>query len=185
MELEPGNAMQCLEEMAVLCREQLASNQELHGAVEPFAEAVITRMFDPPSQQIVECLCEANARLPNSYIVSITLSKSFLLRFMITLSTEDYEGAMAPLDRIITSRSPAESPNKHLTEALAAAAQIARSFHGTPEFLEEAISRTRAHLISTSLEDPKHAEAMCNAEVIEASPLQSLQGLDNVLTGQL
>jgi len=171
--------MQCLEEMAVLCREQLASNPELHSAAESFAEAVITRMaglFDPPSQQIIECLCEANARLPNSHIVSITLSKSFLLRFMITRSTEDYEGAMAPLNRIITSRSPAESPNQHLTEALAAAAQVARSrfiFYGTPEFLEEAISRTRAHLNSTSLDDPKCADIIQSLERLERRRLDN------------
>ena len=179
MELEPGNGMRCLEEMAVLCREQLASNPKLHSAVESFAEAVITRMADlsdPPSQQIIECLCEANARLPNSHLVSITLSKSFLLRFMITRSTEDYEGAMAPLERIITSRSPTESPNQYLTWALAAAAQTARSrfiFYGTPEYSEEAISRARAHLSSTSLEDPKRADIIQSLERLEKRRLDN------------
>ena len=117
MKLEPGNAMQYLEEMAVLCCEQLTSGLSgpvLNSAVEAFAGAVTTRMadsFDPPSQQIIECLREANARLPDSHNIAITLSKSFLLCFLVSRSTEDYDGAMAPLDRIITSHSPAETPN--------------------------------------------------------------------------
>jgi len=131
MELEPGNAMQCLEEMAVLCHEQLSSNlsgPELNRAVGSFAGAVMTKIADlsePPPQQIIECLCEANARLPDSHNVSITLSRSLLLRFLLTHSNEDYEGAMAPLERIITSYSPAEIPNQSLTDALAAAARLA------------------------------------------------------------
>src|SRR5260221_529217 len=120
MELEPGNSMRCLEEMAVLYREKLSSNllePELNSAIESFAGAVIARMWGslaPPSQQIIECLCEANARLPDSHIVSIALSRSFHVRFMLTQSNEDYEAAMAPLDKIITSHSPAESPNQYL-----------------------------------------------------------------------
>ena len=176
MELEPGTAMQCLEEMTVLCRERLTSGllgPELNRIVESLAEAVIARIgysMDPPSQQIIECLCEANAHFPDSYHVSIALSMSFVLRFVLTQSNEDYECAMAPLDRIITSHSPAESPNQDLTEALAVAANLA---HGrfilfrTPEYLEEAISRTRAHLISTSLQDPKRGHIIQFLEGLE------------------
>jgi len=179
--------MQCLEEMAVLCREQLSSNllePELNSAVESFVGAVITRMsLDPPSQQIIDCLCEANARLPHSHNVSIALSNSFLRRFILTRSHEDYESAMAPLDKIITSHSPAESPNQYLTEALAAAAQIARArfiFYGTPEHLEEAISRTRAWLVSTSLEDPKRGDIIQRLERLERRRLDNF-GVTNAL----
>ena len=182
MELEPGNAMQCLEEMAILCREQLSSNvlgPEPNTTVESLVEAVITHMarsLDPPSQQIIAYLCEANERLEDSHDLSITLSKSFLLRFIITRSNEDYDGAMAPLDRIITSHSPAEHPNQYLAEAFAAAAQIARSrfiLYGTPESLEEAISRSRAHLVSTSLEDPKRTDIIQVLERLERRRLDN------------
>ena len=182
MELEAGNAMRYLEEMAELCREQLSSDLSgpvLNSAVETFAGAVITRMadlLDPPSQQIIECLREANARLPDSHNISITLSKSFLLRFLVSRSIEDYEGAMAPLDRIITSHPLAETPNQYLTDALAAAAQIARSrfiFYGTPEHLEEAISRTRARLISTSPENPKYGNIVKSLEGLEKRRLKN------------
>ena len=176
MELEPGNATQCLEEMVVLCREQLSSNllgPELNHAVESFARAVITCMacsLDPPSQRVIECLCEANTRLPDSHDVSMTLSKSFLFRFISTRSSEDYECAMAPLDKIITSHFPAEAPNQHLMEALAEAAQIAHwrfVLLGTPEYLEEAIYRTRAHLVSTPLEDPDRGDIIQFLEGLE------------------
>jgi len=180
MELEPRNAMQCLEEMAVLCHEQLSSNVSgpgINSAVETFAAAVITRArdtLDPPSQKIIECLCEANAYLPDSHNVSIALSRSYLFRFLLTQSNEDYEAAMAPLDKIIASHSPAESPNPNLTGALAEAARVAYGrfiLYETPEYLEETISRTRARLISTSLEDPQHGDIIQFLEVLERKRL--------------
>ena len=182
MALEPGNEIQCLEEMSVLCREQLSSNllgPELNGTVESFAGAVNTYMWNAlglPSQQIIGCLCEANARLPDSCAVSIALSTSFHCRFMSTHSNEDYQRAMAPLDRVISSHSPVESSNQYLTYALSAAADIAYGrflVYGTPELLEEAISRTRAHLISTSLEDPKRGGIIQLLEDLEGRRLNN------------
>ena len=183
MELEPLNAMQCLEEMVVLCRKQLSSDllgPELNSTVTTFARAVITHMetsLDPPSQQVINCLCEANARLPDSHDVSFALSKSFLLCFILTWSREDYECAMAPLDRIITSHSSVESPNQYLTKALAAAALAAYYgfvLCGTAEDLEEAIFRTRAYLTSIPLEDPKHGDISRTLEELERTRLNDL-----------
>ena len=178
--LEPGNAMQCLEEMAVLCREELSSNllgSELIDTVEDFAQAV--NRLDSlylPSQPIIECLCEANARFPDSHPVSIALSWSFHRCFYLTHSNEDYERAMASLDRINTSHSPAESSNKYLTDALASAARLAYNrfnLYETPEHLEETISRTRAHLISTSLEDPERGDIVQVLEELERRRLEN------------
>ena len=173
--LDPGTAMQCLEEMAVLCREQLSSNPfgpELNDTVELFAQAVLNNsdLLDLPLQPIIECLCEANARFPASRSVSMALSWSFRLRFILSHSNQDYEHAMASLDTIITSHSPAESPNKYLTDALAGAAQLAYDrfiLYETLEHLEDAISRTRTHLISTPLEDPKHGDIIQVLEKLE------------------
>ena len=186
--LEPENAMQRLEEMAVLCHEQLSSNllgSELIDAVELFAQAV--NHSDPlnvPSQPIIECLCEANARFPDSCPVSIALSRSFRLRFFLTHSHEDYERAMVSLDRVITSHSPAES-SKELTDALADAAQLAYhrfNLYNIPEHLEDAISRTRAHLISTPLEDPKRGDIIQNLEELERRRLGNF-GITHALPG--
>ena len=177
MELEPENAMQCVEEMAVLCCEPLSSKllgPELYDAVECFAGAVITHMADsliPPSQQIIKCLSKANASLPYSFNVCFALSTSFFRHFLSTQSIKDYEGAMTPLDRIITSHSSAESPNEYLTDALTAAANVAlcrSNFYWTlPEYLEEAISRTRALLISTPLEDFQRGDTIQLLETLE------------------
>ena len=155
--LEPENVMQCLEEMAVLCCKQFSLNlfgPELNSAVETFSQVVMFWMpylLDPPSQQIIKCLHEANARLPDSPYILIVLSKTIHHRFIFTQSDEDYEGTMAPLDNFITSHSPVESPNQYLTDVLSVAADIAHSgsiLYGTPEHLEEAISHTHAHLVN-------------------------------------
>ena len=64
---------------------------------------------------------------------------------------------MAPLDKIIASHSSAEGPNQFLTYALALASIIVNArfaVYGTPECLEEAICRARAHLISPHLKIP-------------------------------
>ena len=82
---------------------------------------------------------------------------------------------MAPLDRIIAFHSPAGTLNQFLPGALADAAGIAHDrfiLHGTPEYLEEAISRTRTHLISTSPEDPKHGDIVQSLEGLERRRLK-------------
>jgi hypothetical protein len=99
---------------------------------------------------------------------------SFHLRFMITQSNEDYEAAMAPLDKVITSHFPAKSHNQYLPEALSAAATLAHTRFTslpTPEHLEEAISRARTHLISIPLEDPKRGNVIQFLEGLEATRL--------------
>ena len=68
--------------------------------------------------------------------------------------------AMVILDKVLTLHSPAESPNPYLGEMLDLAAELARgrfNIYGYPEYLEDAISRTRAHLGSISLKDPKRS----------------------------
>ena len=190
--LEPRNAMQCLEEMAVLFLKQFSSNlfwPELTSAVEIFSRAVRISMpylSGPPSQQIIECLREANARLPDSPYILIALSKTIHHRFFFTQSDEDYEGAMALLDNFVTSHSPAESPNQYLTDVLSVAADIAHSgsiLYGTPEHLEEAISCTHAHLVSTSPEDPKRGDIVRSLEELKMTRLKDF-GITHTILSQ-
>src|SRR5438445_10517698 len=151
--------------MAVLCRELLysgLSEQDLvNEAVMRFSGAVSTALldsWDQPSQQVIECLCEANMRLPHLHATSFTLCQVLAIRFNTTKSNGDYEKAVSILDKVLTLHSPAESPNPYLGEMVGLAAGLARgrfNVYGYPEYLEDAISRTRAHLGSTSLEDPK------------------------------
>jgi len=167
VELEHGNALYCIEEMSVLCRELFSSDaleQDLNVAVELFARAIITHMvdtFDQPSQQVIECLCEANTRLPDPQSVSEALFMAFFIRFDETKSNDDYECAMGHLDKLIASHfpvgSPSEPPRPHLR--LAAGLALRRYLYSRdPEHLEEAISRSRAHLGSVSVEDPERGK---------------------------
>jgi len=167
VDLERGNAMHGIEEMSVLCRELLSSDaleQDLNPAVESFAGTLLAHMkdtFDHPSQQVIKCLCEANTRLPDSHPVSLALSLASSLRFRGTKSDDDYECAMGHLDKLIASRFPVCGPDKTLRQHLSLAATLAvlRSLiYRNPEHLEEAISRTRAHLGFVSIEDPERGE---------------------------
>ena len=166
-ELEHGNAMHGIEEMSILCRELLSSDameQTLNDAVERFSVTILTHMketFDQPSQQVIECLCEANTRLPNSHIISFALPLAFGLRFGVTKSNGDYECAIEHLDKFIASQSVVGSPSNLLRIHFSLAAWLTtrRSvYYPSPEHLEDAISRTRAHLDFLSVEDPERGD---------------------------
>ena len=169
VEPERGNAIHNIEEMSVLCRELLSSDaleQDLNDAVESFARITLAYMadtFDQPPQQVIECLCGANTRLPDSHSVSMALSMAFGARFGATKLNGDYECAMGHVDKFIASHSLAGSPSKTLRQHLGLAAWLAarRSvYYPNPEYLEEAINRTRAHLDSLSVGDPDHGETI-------------------------
>ena len=166
-ELEHGNAMHGIEEMSVLCRELLSSDaleQDLDAAFNGFSETIIdhiTDNFGPPSQHVIECLCEANTRLPDSLSISMALILAFIIRFDVTKSNDDYERAMGHLDKPIASHFPGGSPSEILRLRLNLAAKLAARrfyYYHNPEHLEEAISRTRALLGFVSAEDPKRDE---------------------------
>ena len=166
-ELEHGNAMHGIEEMSVLCCGLLSSDalvQDLDAAFESFAETIIdhlTDTFDPPSQHVIECLCEASTRLPGSLSISMALTVALTIRFDITKSNDDYERVMGHLDKPIASHVPGGSPSEPLRLHFYLAAKLAARrfyYHHNPEHLEEAISRTRALLGFVSAEDPKRHE---------------------------
>ena len=168
MELEHGDAIRGIEEMAVLCRELLSLDvleQDLNAAVEIFVATTLIYLkdtFGQTSQQVIECLFEANTRLSDSHSISVALPLALVLRFDITKSNDDYECAMGHLDKSIASHFPVGSPSEILGLHLRLAAWLAdrRSlyFSSNPEHLEEAISRTRAHLAFVSIEDPQRDE---------------------------
>jgi len=159
---ELGNAMQGVEEMSALGHELLASDlseTRLIIPMENFAEAVafqLTKSWRQPSQQVIECLREANTRLPDSHDISYALSCSLVPRFLVRKSIHDYEVAMVPLDKVIASYSPADTPSHCVVQALSLAADLAHSrslFFGNPEYLEDAILCHRTYLGSLSPED--------------------------------
>jgi hypothetical protein len=167
--LENSDAMHGIEEMSVLCRELLssdASQQELNVVVGLFSGQIIGHILHTsgsgqPSQQVIECLCKANTRLPDVQWVSMALSLALANRYFGTESNDDYECAMGHLDRFITSHFPVGGPNNTLRHHLGLAAKLAayRSlYNSNQDHLEEAISRTRTHLGSISAEDSERGE---------------------------
>jgi hypothetical protein len=161
---ELGNATQGIEEMSALCHELLASGLSETNLIIPMSRLArviavhAAKSWRQPSQQVIECLCEANTRLPDSHDILYALSMSHVPRFRVTKSNNDYEVAMAFLDKIIASYSPGDTPSHYVGQALNFAADLANTrfyLFGKPEYLEEAISRHRTYLSSLSPEDPK------------------------------
>jgi CHAT domain-containing protein len=190
-EIEPGNAMQGIEEISVLCCEFLVSDLPEPQLVDAVATCVLAlcayiddSRFQPP-QQVIECLREVDTRLPNSHATSIFLGQTYTVRFQVTQSDEDYERAMAPLDKIIASHSPADTPSQYMSIAFRVAAKLAHTrfvFYKDPKHLEEAIFRCRAHLSSTSLEDPERGAIIQTLVRLEGERLDGF-GVTNRLPG--
>jgi len=147
-----------LRQMAVLCRELLTSGDltELPAlAIKALARAVVdsplAELDTQPLDQLIECLREANARLPDFHSLPSALSWCLYMRFKATKSNVDYDDAITILDKIIASHSLADDPDL-LSRAQAAANLAAMlgyrrfDFYGNPDYLEEAIFRRRAHL---------------------------------------
>jgi hypothetical protein len=79
---------------------------------------------------------------------------------------------MAPLDKIIASYSPADTPSHYVGRALELAADLAHlrfTCFRNPEYREEAILRCRTYLDSISPEDPKRGRTMRALVELEGS----------------
>jgi CHAT domain-containing protein len=177
-DLRHGNARQDVEEMAVLCRELLSSasgpsEPNVVNSITRFAEAVSATLiasWDRPSNQVIECLCEANMRLPHVYAASSALCQVFAIRFFATKLNGDYEKAMSIIDKVLIPHSPAENPNPHLGKVFDLAARLAEHrfhFYGYPEYLEDAIFRTNAYLGWTSVKDPNRSAIIHSLSKLE------------------
>jgi CHAT domain-containing protein len=153
-ELKLEDVRQDIEEMAVLCHELLKSDistTSLSCSIMGLVRAVFvntqSRMLSEqqePSDKVIECLREANVRLPDSHEVSIMLAWSLFDRYCIACSNDDYEEGITILDNVIRASG---------AQCQEIALRLVTSFAGTrfckfgkPEYLEEAIYRTRTLL---------------------------------------
>ncbi len=180
VELELGDVMRDIEEMAVLCHELLNSDTSIESLTIPVTDLTRTvgakfgrwDVRQAPSEQVIECLREAATRLPDLDEVSITLARSLFNRFQMTYSSDDYEEGTAILDKIIAFRDPGDRPSQNheiALELVALFAQARSTMYGNPEYLEEAIYRFRTLLSKGSLENP------CRRAIIRE--LARLQGM--------
>ncbi|KAF8496718.1 CHAT domain-containing protein [Russula emetica] len=166
VEMRLGDVRQDIEEMAVLCHELLKSDiptTSLTGFITCLVRAVNAQFgrfseWQEPSDKVIECLQEANRRLPDSPDVSNALACSLFYRFRITYSNDDYEGGTTILDKVI--HAPGDGHKEFALRLAAAFAQARSSMFGKPEYLEQAIHTTRTLLSEAALEDTLHPTVM-------------------------
>ena len=152
--------------MAILCLELLKSDMStdsISDLIIRFAQIAETQFGrlpqrPEPSEKVIECLREANARLPDSLEVSIAFASSLSDRFRVSFSSGDYKDGVTTLDNVI------RAPGDTLTERQEAALNLATTITLTrtvifrfrkPEYLEEAIYRTSALPGEASLKDTR------------------------------
>ncbi len=164
-EMRLGDARQDIEEMVVLCHELLKSDiptTSLSGFIMGLVQAVAAQFVrfnerHEPSDKVIECLREANRRLPDSHDVSTVLALSLFGRFLITYSNDDYEEGTIILNKVIHAPGNGPTPHKEAALRLVTTFSQARSFmFGKPEHLEQAIHSMRTLLDEAPPEGTLH-----------------------------
>ena len=160
-----GDGSRGIKEMVVLCRELLTSNlsasfpdaafTSLNVAADAgFYRGLPIELLD----EVVECLRDAVKMCPpSSYLVFVALAKQLHTRFIKAHdSLNDYEEAMALLEIILDPDQHGECPDSIRDSASIIATHLAISrcsYFKNAEYLEVAISRLRAALISPSTDE--------------------------------
>jgi CHAT domain-containing protein len=164
VELGVGNVMQSIREIAILSRELLTV--EASDIDTSYTTRLInliwklvrsnSRLNDPdqPLDEFIECLRVAIKRRPDLPQGRAAFALSLTTRYYMTSMDDDYEAAMSILDEMTTSGNSQDKSVARFQEfATSLAAFLARfrsNAHWSPEYLEEAIYRTRAWLSSSS-----------------------------------
>lgn len=164
VELEVGDETPNTREMVVLCRELLTSDipaSHQTTAITALSRAVVHRFFQRkrvrPLDEVIGCLRDA-AKIspPGLHVVAFALVYSLFVRFLMIHSIDDYEEAMAILERSMTLRPPGDGSASSQIEASRLAIMLANArstLYENPEYSEETISRCRTYLSSSSPED--------------------------------
>ncbi|KAN0131128.1 CHAT domain containing protein [Lactarius tabidus] len=155
--LTPGNMVQDLEEMVALIPEFITPDILTHPsktAIEVFTGVVTaTGMFCRKDTQLIanraiQVLQEASVLNPD-LVISSALATCLSARFQTTSVMNDYEEAVAILDRIVATHTHGNSPtviqrNAMMTISFLLGSRL-NSFL-TPEYLENAIHRIRTFI---------------------------------------
>jgi tetratricopeptide (TPR) repeat protein len=160
---EAGDGTRNIKEMVALCRELLTSNISadlLVAAVISLHVAVNTEFFRGRVQsvdQVIECLRDAAKVVPSdSHLVFVALAKTLRNRFLVTHSNDDYEEAMALLERLLDPNLPEECPDQirdHVSSLVAELACARSTIFRNPQYSEVSISRLRTLLSSSSVDE--------------------------------
>jgi hypothetical protein len=163
VELEAGNVMQNIREMAVLSRKLLeTSDVDATDFIFIIHAVVISKICpsvpDQPLDELIEFSRVARKRRPDLLEGRMTFAYSLVCRYIMTNMNDDYEEAASILDQMIASsgNSQDESVVKARATAtglLAALARIRSVVYETPENVEEAIYRSRTCVSSPSVKE--------------------------------
>ena len=172
--LEAGNVMQNIWTMAVLCHElltlkmsNLASDVDaadlihhIHAVVQP---KILDGFPDQPLDELIECLRAAKRHRPDVLEGHVALAVSLSSRYSKTWVDDDYKEAVSVLDEIIAYRSPGNSQDESVakyrgfaTVYVASMAIMRSDAYENPEYLEEAIYRTRTCFSSADFMEHYH-----------------------------
>ena len=156
VQLESIDPMGSIGDMAVLCCELLSLDvpeELLIGAVKALLKFISVQPVSISlPDQAIEFLREARTRFPDLEEVPVRLVFALHDRYLLAHSDADYEEAMSVLEGSVERR------DVELALNLAGSLARARFFYSmNPEYLEEALFRTRAHLraMSSDSEDPQ------------------------------
>ncbi len=169
VESEAGDGRQNIHEMVVLCRELLTSDLSAGFPAAAFTslnDVVNTEFHRGLSIQsldeVVECLRDAVKVCPlGSHRVLYALADVLYTHFLETHSNDDYEDATALLERMLDPNQPGECPDsiRRRASLLATVLAFAKSaIFQNPESSEVAISRLRASLGPSSIDDGLHLQ---------------------------
>ena len=168
VELEAGDVMKTLGEMAALCRELLTLDTPSIYAPTSFSlffEALRSNLkvgppevwvLDQPVDEFIECLRAAREHQLSPDAVRLALACCLYVRYIKTFVNDDYEEAVSMLDEIIASSSLGDTCVAPAQQLVTMLAVLRSSSHQTPEYSEEAIYRVRDFLGSSSVKDAFH-----------------------------
>jgi tetratricopeptide (TPR) repeat protein len=157
LELTPGDMVQDLEKMVTLIPEFITADiltYHRKHTIKAFGEVVTkTEMFrredtNEVANQVVQVLREATV-LNADLDISFALARCLATRFKTTQVMNDYEEAIAILDRIVATHSTGNSPTRIQIDAMILISFLLGSrlnSFSKPEYLEDAIHRIRTFL---------------------------------------
>ncbi|KAI0297321.1 CHAT domain-containing protein [Multifurca ochricompacta] len=149
-----------IEEMVTLCQELLtchSSENDPTGAIFTLLTAILCKFCQGKQVEsldgVIQCLRDAlNISPAGSHNVLLGLAASLLIRYITNYSNGDYDEAMTLLESVIAS-SPLRDDQIKASVFAATLARVRASFYPNPEYLEEATSRFRTLLGSSSLDN--------------------------------
>ena len=138
VELEAGNVMQNIREMAVLSSELLETSDVDATHLIIIINAVVSSKIhlavpDQPLDELIEFSRVARKRRPDLLEGHVTFAVSLVYRYYMTCVDDDYEEATSILDEIIAYRSPGNSHWQD--ESVAIDREFAREYDHLPNVL--------------------------------------------------